>query len=287
MTNILYTITSHGDESNVTVILPGEPPLVAHSSHPNYDEIVERVLDGDVEGLPALFDTSVTVAQRFDSLSERVKVANGRVYFDGDEIDSALTRQIVRVLQEADDPESYKALVNFFEKVQQNPNAHSQEQLYEWLTRHDFTITPEGDMVAYKGVRADLGSIHSGPAIVDGEAVNGSVPNRLGAVVEIARSYVAHDPSQGCARGLHVGTYKYASGWAQGALLEVHVNPRDVVSVPTDCDAQKVRVSRYRVVKTIDAEYAAPVLVSDEYDYEDVDRCDDCGDDMDDCFCGF
>ena len=61
------------------------------------------------------------------------------------------------------------------------------------------------------------------------------------------RGEVQHDPESGCSTGLHVGTYAYAQGYARAALLTVHVNPRDVVSVPTDCDAEKMRVCRYVV----------------------------------------
>jgi hypothetical protein len=44
-----------------------------------------------------------------------------------------------------------------------------------------------------------------------------------------------------------------------------------VVSVPTDCSAQKMRVCRYTVIDTIDAPYTAPVKYTDTYDgsYDD------------------
>jgi hypothetical protein len=259
-----YTLVSNGDEANVTVFVPGESmPLVAHSDHPNFDTITKAVIAGEYDGnLADLFDVGRAVAQRFDSLSERVKVANGRIYFDGDEVDNALTKQVVRYLNEG--VEDWRSLVAFFEKVQSNPEPHSRDQLFDWLDRHDFTLTPDGDIVGYKGVRKEadgsLVSISAGPAIVDGESVNGNVPNHIGAVVEMPRSGVNHNPSQGCSRGLHVGTYSYASGFAQGALLEVHVNPRDVVSVPTDCNWQKVRCCRYTVVRVIDQQYTSAVL---------------------------
>jgi hypothetical protein len=87
------------------------------------------------------------------------------------------------------------------------------------------------------------------------------------------RSEVEWDPTVGCHRGLHVGTWDYAYGFAQGAVMEVHVNPRDVVSVPTDSDAAKVRCCRYTIVRVIDAPYTAAVVpmysYDDSYDYED------------------
>lgn len=263
--SILYTLVGSGDESNITVFVTGEAtPLVAHSDHPNFDAIVAEVTQGaphDEERIIELFDPAKAVAQRFERLSERVTVANGRVYFDGDEVDNALTTQIIRCMNEG--VEDFMPLVNFFEKVSQNPNAHSREQLYEWLRRREFTITDDGDIVGYKGVRKDdthgFVSISHGPAIVDGESVNGAVPNPIGAVVEMPRGQVHHDPSQGCSTGLHVGTYEYANSFARGGLLEVAVNPRDVVSVPTDCGWAKVRTCRYKVLNTIDAPWTTAV----------------------------
>lgn len=283
MSQIQHSIVGNAGEQFVTVFIPGgTQPLVAGSDHPNFSEIITALTNpyGPVRNtyqsdedyadyIVGLFDLTVAVAKKFDRLSERVTVANGRIYLDGEEIDNALTRQIRRFLDEGVD--DWKPLVNFFEKVLANPQEHSRTQLYEWLSRHDFTITPEGDIVGYKGVavRTDEDgdpryvSIHAGPAIVDGEEVNGQVPNDIGSVVEMARGSVQHDPSIGCHTGLHVGTWSYASSFAQGAVLEVHVNPRDVVSVPTDCNWQKVRCCRYTVVDVKDVPYSSAVLDTD------------------------
>lgn len=291
MPALQYSVISQGDQSVITVLIPGDDrsPFVAQSDHPNFKEIVAAVVGGDASAdeVADLFDVSQVIAQRFERLSERVTVAGGRVYFDGDEVHGSIVGQILRFKDEG--VEDWKPLVAFMEKVAQNPNPHSREQLYDWLKRHAFAITKDGDLVGYKGVAKDaegnLVSVSKGPAIVDGQSVNGAVPNYIGAVVEMPRGMVHHDPSQGCSTGLHVATFDYAKGWAQGALLTVHVNPRDVVSVPTDCDWAKVRVCRYVVVETTDVEYTGPVLPDgdDEDDefYSDDYCCDECSCDED------
>jgi hypothetical protein len=243
---------SEDGDAFVTAFLPGygKPLTASTASHPNFAEIVQALKsDAPVDDLVDLFDIERAVARRFENLSERVTVANGRVYFDGDEVDNSLSRQIVRFIEEG--VEDWQSLVNFMENVAANPNQHSREQLYEWLKRRDFTITPEGYLIGYKGVKTDLKSVNSGPGIVNGEEVNGHLDNSPGNTVEIARSLVHHDPGVGCSRGLHVGTYDYASRWG-AVCLKVEVNPRDVVSVPTDCDAAKVRVCRYHVIDVIE-----------------------------------
>lgn len=269
---MLYTKVSNNEDANIAVFLPGRPlPLVAHSSHPNWDEIIEQVEADDEDGLVELFDLAEAAAVKFrEALSDRVSVDNGTVYLDGDPVDNALTNQVLRFLQE--DVDDWAPLVNFFEKVQANPNEHSREQLYEWITRHALTITEEGDIVAYKGVTSDnqgnLVSQHSGSAIVNGKPLTGRIPNAIGSTIEMARSTVQHDPSTGCSTGLHVGTYEYAQSYSRsGALLEVRINPRDVVSVPSDCSHQKMRVCRYTVVKAITDRYSTAV----RYDGADED----------------
>lgn len=248
--------TPGSDRESVTVFMPDGPQIVANADHPHFAEILEGAKSGlAADELRGLADLSVAVAARFDTLSERVAVANGRVYFDGDEVDSTITKQIVRCLETGEG--DWKPLVLFMENVAANPDAHSREQLFDWLRERDFTITNNGCFIAYKGVgprdddETQKGYVYQssarGEAIVNGERFEGYIPNACGAVVEMPRSNVQHDPSHGCSTGLHVGTYEYAKGYASAALLTVLVNPRDVVSVPTECNAEKMRVCRYVV----------------------------------------
>lgn len=262
MPNLFYSIARIAEgEATITVFIPGAgAPLSAHESHPNWNSIVSGAIADD-ESIVDLFDIAKSIETRFEQLSERVSVRDGVVYVDGDEIDSSIANQITAFLEAG--ISDWAPLVLFLENVLANPNSHSRKQLYEWLKRRDFTITEDGFFVGYKGVKLDENddpvSIHAGPGIVDGQEMDGHLPNYPGAVVEMSRSEVHHDPSVGCSTGLHVGTYDYALSWSQGALLEVHVNPRDVVSVPTDCDWAKVRTCRYTVVDVIDVPYTTPL----------------------------
>jgi hypothetical protein len=43
-------------------------------------------------------------------------------------------------------------------------------------------------------------------------------------------------------------------------MLECHVNPRDVVSVPTGAGGEKVRVCRYIIAGTIETAYNSAVI---------------------------
>jgi hypothetical protein len=88
-------------------------------------------------------------------------------------------------------------------------------------------------------VRDDLYDIHSG-----------TIYNGIGKVIAMPRTNVTFDPQAACSAGLHVGTHCYANGWrgTDGVLLIVKVNPAHVVSVPYDCDSEKLRTSQYTVL---------------------------------------
>lgn len=268
--SVKYSLIHDGDSASITVYVDGDV-LTATDTHPNFDAIVAQVLDPDSDVDVDLFDVSQSVASKFDRLSDRVTVAGGHVYFDGDEQQGPLVAQIVRFLDEGHD---FMPLVNFMEKVAQNPTEHSREQLYSWLEKHDFTIDEDGDIIAYKGVTTDnegnLVSCTHGPAIVDGTPVNGAVPNPVGAIVEMARSKVNHDPSQGCSTGLHIANWRYASGFGR-VTLKVKVNPRDVVSVPTESNWEKVRVCRYKVLEIVESpvDSALDITADDDDDVYD------------------
>jgi hypothetical protein len=281
-----YSLVQNEEMAALTVFLNGKV-LTADNTHPNWKALVGGVTqaddDTDVVALERLFDPSAQVQEFFERVSERVTVSGGHIFFDGEEVDSGLGNHILAELDEGNDPSPF---VNFLEKVMTNPNEHSRDQLFDWLSRHDFTITPNGNFLAYKGVRirtsGDLSdknysdlvkypyeSINTGRAIVDGKVYSGAIPNGVGAVVEMPRGEVQHDPSVGCHTGLHAGTYDYASGFSQGKVLLVEINPRDVVSVPTDCNWQKIRTCRYTVKDISEAKITATLYGDLDEDYDD------------------
>lgn len=284
MAKLLYTLVGDGDEANIVVFVTGHAPMTAHSSRPTFRAIADfcddlREMGGDitedeVADLVALFDTEAALDREFSRLSERISAEGGKLFLDGEELNGTVVDVIMRSMSQG--LKDFTPLVNFIENMATNPNPGSVDQLYDWIKANGLTIDTDGQIVGYKGVAVEddgnLVSINSGRAVVDGIERKGRIPNYIGAVVEMPRSEVQFDPSIGCHTGLHVGSYEYASGFAQGALLEVRVNPRDVVSVPTDCGAAKMRVCRYTVIGVIDQEYTQAVIGDDleEFEYDNL-----------------
>lgn len=255
MSQIQYHLVGGETGERTLTIFFDQGPRQLRGDHPYFDDVVAEVQSAfpDEGWLLDHSDPETVLKTAFERLTDRVTVSAGRLYLDNDDIsDGALGQHILRCLEQG--TEDYAPFVAFLEKLSANPQPHTKHRLYGWLEATDgFTIAEDGDIVAYKGVDADRRSIHSGPAVVDGVRITGKVPNAVGSVIEFPRSEVEHDPAQGCSTGLHIGTWEYASSFGT-RTIRVKFSPTDVVSVPTDCGDQKVRVCRYTVLAEDDAE---------------------------------
>lgn len=258
MTIFYNLVKEEGAESITLYDRNKKAHALTRNSHPDhFDEIVKLAI-ADNEKVFDTLDLAEKIANKFERLSERVSVKSSRIYFDGDEINNACTEQIVRALKEKAD---FKALLAFLENLGNNPSENSRDNAYRWMkATGGFTITEDGMIVGYKAVGNDDLSVKEGRAIVDGQVIEGKIPNKPGSVIEMPRSEVTYDPKVGCSTGLHVGTWKYASGFQGPKKIMVLVNPRDIVSVPKESADEKMRVCRYEVIKTVTGPEKAAVV---------------------------
>lgn len=263
-----FTLVDEGDGQRAISIVHDGDVKVALGSHPAFQQILAGALENDLSILD-LFDASQYVAKQFEDqlLGDRVSARNGRIYLDGDELHNSLSEKIVEFLGGG---ENWYPLVRFLEKVVTNPNDHSREQLFTYLERHKFALTLDGDIVTYKGVSDGYYSSHGGHAIVDGVEVNGKVLNEVGSIIEMPRSEVQHDPSNGCSVGLHAATFNFAENWSSKTLRLI-VNPRDVVSVPLG-ETEKMRVCRYYVDAEV-AEEDGDLILGSDFVFDGEDDC--------------
>jgi hypothetical protein len=151
----------------------------------------------------------------------------------------------------------------FWQNIQDNPSSSSVRELYDFLAYKELPITDDGCFLAYKGLESDFWSIsgNKDTKVVKGQIDDrGRILNSVGAEIEVKRRDVDDNRDNHCSFGLHVGSLDYARGFARGAVVVVKVNPKDVVSVPTDYNCQKCRVSAYKVVSVFEQEIKAPVV---------------------------
>lgn len=276
-----YNLTSNGGEASVTAFIDGEM-YIANQDHINWNSIVAGCIADD-NSVVRLFNPAEEAARRFERLTDRISVASGKVYFDGDHVDNVITEQILGFLNADED---FGPLVNFMEKLYTNPQEHARTQLYGWMkARPSITITPDGDLIAYKGVQSGSDaegafiyrSTASGTAMVNGEVFEDQqIPQRIGDTVEMPRSEVQFDPRVGCSAGLHAGTFDYSGSYGD-TRVRVAINPRDVVSVPTEHNEQKIRVCRYVIIDIADKTVDTTPVYSIDVDEDDVEYCYYCG----------
>lgn len=223
--------------SSVSVNVPGQT-LTADSSHPNFKKIVETIIDphGTVDALKDLFDLSSDIRKFLTTSGNLFELKHGVVYHNGEPVNNYVCDKIIQFM-ESNIP--VEPIVNFLDRVMKNPSRRSVTELYRFLEAKSMPITSDGYFRAYKGVRSDYMDIHSG-----------KFSNKIGTVNSMPRNQVDDDAQVGCSYGFHVGTQAYANNWAgsHGRLMVVEVDPADVVSVPYDCNCQKLRTAKYRVV---------------------------------------
>lgn len=170
-----------------------------------------------------------------------------RLFFDGEPIEPILEQTIIRYRRQG---RSTHNLVSFLERLHQNTSESSKEFLYQWATTSGMTITEDGYLLGWRGLNSEGKSIHQGEAYVDGVLHTGNIPNPVGSVISMNREDCESDPSVSCGAGLHVGSESYATNWAQGSIVYVKVDPKDVVSVPNH-ECEKMRVSRFEVIDLV------------------------------------
>jgi hypothetical protein len=259
VSSITFTMTERaGSETTISVFADSFEQVVTES-HPNYRQIVQYFLDTkpeerDEEALRRLVDVGLSLREAIAQVSDRVSVDENlsTVRLDGIVQHGALAARIRENLQEGD-LAAVKPLVRFLLNLDENPSRQAQQAVFEWVTANGLTLTKDGHFLGYKAVRNDGFSKSSGPnnfvngvLYKDGEYTR--VPHNVGDVISKKRADVDDTPGGGCSVGLHVGTEKYARGFAP-RLMIVKINPRDVVSAPgTRALEYKIRVCRYQVV---------------------------------------
>ena len=251
------------DES-ITAVIDGLPKTMS-CNHPSFTEAITCLATGDIDTLDTLFDVSESITRKFNADNVGgVEITDGVIYYNGEPVHNYV---VDRIFDFMDEGLPFQPLARFLQKLMANPSRRAVEELYKFLEHKHLPITEDGDFLAYKSVREDYMDHYSG-----------KFSNAVGEVLEMPRNAVCDDADVGCSYGFHAGSYEYASTFGGGGsrLVIVKINPADVVSVPKDCDCQKLRTARYEVVKDFEQVYKKPLNTEftpdwhrSEYDDED------------------
>jgi hypothetical protein len=215
---------------NLSVYLKGRSYSI-NMGHPNF----KLVVNGLKDALPE--DDLIAMIQFKNDLEHIVGVEfrkDGMIYLDGKPMSDALIKRYRFMVDNEFPIDGFK---KFIINLAENPSERSREELYSFMETCSLPITEDGYFLAYKKVGAKYMDCHTS-----------TMDNSVGKVVEMPREKVADDKHVTCSSGLHVCSREYLSHFDGDHTMVCKINPRDVVSVPSDYHSAKMRVCRYEVI---------------------------------------
>jgi len=198
-----------------------------HKSDARFDVVLKAIKEQRLDDVLSLLD----VKKLYEVAG--LKVKDNELWLDGVQLHGVIADRIIKFRLQG---LPFEPLVKFARKLRNNPSFNSREQLYKFLEHNGHPITSEGNFIAYRGVREDFKDVHTG-----------KFDNSVGSSCVMPRSEVDDNPNNTCSNGFHVACYEYAKGFGE-VLVEVEVNPCDVVCVPVDYNGTKMRVCAFKVV---------------------------------------
>ena len=272
----------------LTVIIDnGNEIHTARSDRPKWTEILAAYKSGNDNLLLALISMKAVVE---NYTVGRLSVNGTGVTYNGSPIHAVDADRVMAFLREG---LPYQPIANYMERCRKNQSARAIVELYPFLEHRNMPLTPEGFIIAYKGVQSNLYSVmgNTKTVVLQGKTDSeGHILNEIGQVIEIERSSCDDDFRNGCSFGLHAGSLAYARGWGARVIL-ILIDPADVVSVPEDCNCQKLRCCKYKVLgeytgpmpDTYTSEFSGSAATGKECPGDGCDGCDSCMSDADTC----
>jgi hypothetical protein len=248
-----YTITTKG----ISIFIHGQPKIFS-TSHTLYAPLLAAIDAGDVAEVEKL----VNVKNNTAVISQgRVQILDNSVTLDGKEVKGALVDRILEMSIRGS--KAISGYIKFLEKLYNNPSRTAVDELYLFIEACNLPVTPEGNFLAYKKVRADYLDIYSG-----------KIDNSVGASPSMLRNEVDDNRNNTCSAGYHFCSYSYLphyGGTVGNRVMVVEVDPANVVSIPSDYNNAKGRTWTYKVVGEIEnwVDTTITPYFTDEYSEHD------------------
>lgn len=216
--------------NNIVVVIDNKPHTIS-KSHISYEKIKDALKAQDWDAVRDLAEPKKVVLNYGQG---NVSIQGDTFLWKGKPLHNALSNRMISMLKEGFpiDP-----LVQFMDNLMENPSKRAIDELYGFLEKGNLPITPDGHFLAYKKVRDNYFDCHSG-----------TMDNSVGKVVEMQRNEVDDDKDRTCSTGLHFCSISYLSHFGGARTVILKINPRDVVSIPSDYNDSKGRACRYEVI---------------------------------------
>lgn len=227
------------DDTNVTVIFNDGSSAHWDSTSDIFEEIKNLCLVEDESALMQIRDQTKML------MNEEVRIEGNLVIIDkdnntfkitlGDSTDPVI-RFIDLLKKKGVIDTEIKRIKPFLRNMFANTYINAVEEIYDFCKAMDFEITDDGCILAYKKVRADLGSVYD----------NGKTKHEIGKYTEVEVFDTNRENT--CSQGLHFCSRNYLDRYSGEKVIIVKVDPRDIVSIPVDYNFEKGRCCRYLVV---------------------------------------
>lgn len=236
---------------NVCISMPTGHQYTINRDNEIFPDVGLLLIEGDIQGAIELICAGQEFkAEKVIDLGPDLKLLDGILYWHGQKQETTLAKRILNDIENDTFDERY---VKFMQKLMHNPSYASVKMLYDFIQHNDLEILENGDVKAYKKIT----NTGDGPR----DTRTKKVPNYKGQIISMPRNMVEDNPSVSCSQGLHIASLEYAGGFGGNSLIEVAVNPADVVSVPYDYNQQKCRCCRYEVLTGVDKPVGAPDIL--------------------------
>jgi hypothetical protein len=259
-------------KTHLVLNFPGMTKMVP--AGPLYDKVVSMIAaNASDAALLNAVDPSLKITNDKSGL---YAVKNGEVFVRNEKLPTSLGN---RILDFANSGLPFVPLLRFWDNCKMNPDPRAQTDLYKFLEHNGHPITSDGCFIGYRNVKRIVDE-NGNEKFVDWQT--GTFDNSIGKKANMRREDCDSNPDVTCSKGLHVAALPYASTFKAkeegAALVEVKVNPRDVVAIPTDYNGQKMRVCELHVI----AENKEGLISRPCYDPENIEEDDERDDELDD-----
>lgn len=247
-------------QGNNIVVVIGANSHTINKGHIAYQKVLDAIKAGDWETVKNTVEPKKVILSYG---AGNISIKGETLYWKGREFHNSLSRRMIQMFQ---DGFPIEPLVLFMENLMENPSYRAVNELYEFLEKNTLPITPDGHFLAYKKVRTDYLDVHSGTVLnkvaatftaeetatlpqVSGKKKEVTVNVENGVtVISMPRNEVNDDKNQTCSEGLHFCSKEYLGSFGGERVMILKINPRDVVSIPSDYNRSKGRACRYEVI---------------------------------------
>lgn len=223
------------NDSQITVIFSNGESAVWSANHPDFKDVEALCELNAWSEIQVLHNAAKAVLQNNVTIEDNLMSVAGAV------IDLTTTGnpifQFIELLRKKGVVDTeIERIKPFLQNMFENPFINAVTEIYDYCKAMDFEITDDGCFLAYKNVRSDLGSIYD----------NGKTKHVIGEYTE--EKMYDTDREHHCSAGLHFCSKGYLQHYPGQTTIIVKVNPKDVVSIPTDYQFMKGRCRKYMTV---------------------------------------